>query len=150
MRMQDFNGRVVVVTGAATGIGYALAGQFARQGARVVIAARRRDRLDEAAARLSASRGDVRVFARDVTQREQVEALADFAETAFGRVDVIVNNAGVGPIASSVIDATREDVEKVLDVNLFGAWNGVSVFGQRFIACCSQEPWSHYSDRPPP
>jgi NAD(P)-dependent dehydrogenase (short-subunit alcohol dehydrogenase family) len=134
MRMQDFNGRVVVITGAATGIGFALARQFVGHGARIVIAARRRDRLDEAASTLSASGGDVRVFACDVTQREQVEALADFAVTAFGRVDVIVNNAGVGAIPSTVIYARREDVQQVLDVNLFGVWNGVSVFGKRFVA----------------
>ena len=124
---------MVAITGAATGIGYALAKQFAKLGARVVISARRRARLDAAARELSRDGSDIRVFECDVTQREQVSALADFAWKEFGRVDVLVNNAGVGPIASTVIEARREDVQKVLDVNLFGAWNGVSVFGQRFI-----------------
>jgi NAD(P)-dependent dehydrogenase (short-subunit alcohol dehydrogenase family) len=63
--------------------------------------------------------------------------LADFATQEFGRVDVLVNNAGGGPIASTVIDSRREDVQRILDVNLFGVWNGVSVFGQRFIAQAS-------------
>ncbi|RPH55094.1 MAG: SDR family oxidoreductase, partial [Lysobacterales bacterium] len=58
---------------------------------------------------------------------------ADFAWRSFGRADVLVNNAGIGPVQSKVIDAKREDVQRVLDVNLFGAWNGVSVFGKRFI-----------------
>jgi NAD(P)-dependent dehydrogenase (short-subunit alcohol dehydrogenase family) len=132
--MRDFNGKTTVITGAATGIGFALAKQFAVCGARLVLAARRRDRLDQAAAALSASSADVRVFECDVVQRDQVEALADFACAEFGRVDVLVNNAGVGPVPSTVIDAKREDVQRVLDVNLFGAWNGVSVFGRRFIA----------------
>ena len=75
----------------------------------------------------------MRVFECDVTDADQVEALADFAEREFGRVDVLVNNAGVGPIPDKVIDARREDVQAVLDVNLFGVWNGVSTFGKRFI-----------------
>jgi NAD(P)-dependent dehydrogenase (short-subunit alcohol dehydrogenase family) len=131
--MKHFSKKVIVITGAGTGIGFALAKQFAKMGARVVISARRRARLREAAAELSEAGADVRVFECDVTQREQVEALADFAWKEFGRVDVLVNNAGVGPIASTVIDAKREDVQRVLDVNLFGVWNGVSVFGKRFI-----------------
>lgn len=131
--MKDFRNKVVVITGAGTGIGFALAKQFANEGARVVISARRRARLDEAARTLVESGADVRVYECDVTKREELEALADYAWNAFGRVDVLVNNAGVGPIASSVIDAKREDVQRVLDVNLFGVWNGVSVFGRRFI-----------------
>jgi NAD(P)-dependent dehydrogenase (short-subunit alcohol dehydrogenase family) len=132
--MQDFNGKAVVITGGATGIGFALADQFAKRGARIVIAARRRERLNEAAANLAASGIEVRLFECDVTQRAQVEALADFAWGRFGRVDVIVNNAGVGPVMSSVVEANLDDVRHVLDVNLFGVWNGVSVFGRRFIA----------------
>jgi len=131
--MRDFSGRTVVITGAATGIGFALAKQFAQRGAKLVLAGRRRQRLDEAAAALSASGTNVRVFECDVTQRDQVEALADFAWRSFGHVDVMVNNAGVGPVQSTVIDAKREDVQGVLDVNLFGVWNGISVFGKRFI-----------------
>lgn len=122
--MQDFTGKVVVITGGATGIGFALAKQFAEHGARIVIAARRRERLDEAAAILAASGVEVRVFECDVTQRGQVEALAGFAWGQFGRVDVMVNN---------VIEAKQEDVQRILDVDVFGVWNGVSVFGQRFI-----------------
>jgi len=131
--MKDFNRKVVVITGAATGIGYALADQFAKRGARVVIAARRRNRLDEAVASLAMEGAQVVAYECDVTKRADVEGLAAFAVKEFGRVDVLVNNAGVGPIDSTVIDAKTEDVQSILDVNLFGAWNGVSVFGKRFI-----------------
>jgi NAD(P)-dependent dehydrogenase (short-subunit alcohol dehydrogenase family) len=131
--MQDFNGKVVVITGGATGIGFALAKQFAKHGAQLLIAGIQRGRLDEAATALAGSASRVEVFECDVTHREQVEALADFAWKTFGRADVIVNNAGVGPIPSTVIDTRAEDVQKVLAVNLFGVWNGVSVFGRRFI-----------------
>ena len=129
--MKDFKDKVAVVTGAATGIGFALAKQLASHGAKLVIAARREDRLREAAEKLG---GDVRIFVCDVTKREEVEALAAFAYSAFGRVELLFNNAGVGPIPSTVIDARAEDVRQVLEVNLMGTWHGVSVFGKRMLA----------------
>jgi NAD(P)-dependent dehydrogenase (short-subunit alcohol dehydrogenase family) len=132
-KVKDFRDKVVVITGAATGIGFALAKQFAKQDARLVIAARRRTRLEAAATELQKCGANTRVFECDVTERAQVEALADFAWKECGRVDVIVNNAGVGAIPSTVIDARPEDVQSILNVNLFGVWNGVSVFGRRFI-----------------
>lgn len=131
--MQDFNGKVVVITGGATGIGFALAKQFAKDGARLVIAGIQKNRLDEAAKALSSIAEQVEIIECDVTDRAQVEALASFAWEKYGRVDVIVNNAGVGPIPSTVIDTRPEDVQSVLAVNLFGVWNGVSIFGRRFI-----------------
>lgn len=131
--MQDFNGKVVVITGGATGIGFALAKQFAKDGARLVIAGIQKNRLDEAAKALSSIAEQVEITKCDVTDRAQVEALASFAWEKYGRVDVIVNNAGVGPIPSRVIDTRPEDVQSVLAVNLFGVWNGVSIFGRRFI-----------------
>lgn len=131
--MQDFNGKVVVITGGATGIGFALAKQFAKDGARLVIAGIQKNRLDEAAKALSSIAEQVEITKCDVTDRAQVEALASFAWEKYGRVDVIVNNAGVGPIPSTVIDTRPEDVQSVLAVNLFGVWNGVSIFGRRFI-----------------
>lgn len=131
--MKDFNGKTIVITGAATGIGFALAKQFVARGARVVLAARRRDRLTASAEALRGQGAAVEIFECDVTDKGQVEALADFAWRVFGRVDVLINNAGVGPVPAKVIDARREDVQGVLDVNLFGPWNGVSVFGRRFI-----------------
>jgi NAD(P)-dependent dehydrogenase (short-subunit alcohol dehydrogenase family) len=131
--MKDFNGKVVVVTGGATGIGFALAKQFGAKGAKLVLAARRRNRLDQAASELSATGVEVRTFECDVTQRDQVEALADFAWKEFGTVDVIVNNAGHGSISSPVIEAKHEDVQRLFDVNVFGVWNGAAVFGRRFL-----------------
>ncbi len=131
--MKDFTGKTVVITGAATGIGFALAKQFADRGARLVLAARRRNRLEQAAAALTATGAEVRVSECDVTNREDVERLVDFAWDAFGSVDVLVNNAGVGPIEAKVIDARREDIQSVFDVNLFGVWNCVAAFGKRLI-----------------
>lgn len=132
--MKDFADKTVVITGAGTGIGLALAKQFADRGARLVLAARRLSRLEEAAATLTRTGANVRITRCDVTSRQDVDQLADFAWNAFGRVDVLLNNAGVGPVQSTVIDARREDVQDILDVNLFGVWHCVSAFGKRFLA----------------
>lgn len=132
--MDNFEGKVVVVTGGATGIGFALARQFAERGAKLLLCGRRLARLVLAQQALAAvTRSDVRIFACDVTKRDEVEDLAGFAWQEFGHADVIVNNAGVGPILSSVVDTRQSDVEDIFAINLFGAWNGVSVFGGRFI-----------------
>ena len=132
--MKDFEGKIVVITGGATGIGFALAKQFALRGARIVLCGRRPERLQEAQTNLSAlTTTDARVFACDVTKRDEVEALADFAWREFGQVDALVNNAGVGPILAPVIETKQSDVEGIFAINFFGAWNGVSVFGGRFV-----------------
>ncbi|MEO1061962.1 MAG: SDR family oxidoreductase [Actinomycetota bacterium] len=131
--MEDFDGKVVVITGGATGIGFAFARRFGAEGAKVVIAARRQERIDDAVAELRAAGVDAAGTTADVTSYEQVEALADFAWDQHGRVDVIVNNAGVGQDFASVIDVPMETVRSVIDINLFGVWHGCQVFGRRFI-----------------
>ncbi len=131
--MESFDGRVVVITGGATGIGFSFARRFAAEGAKVWIAGIDPDRNAEAVAAIEAEGQRASSALCDVREREQVEALADRAWAEDGRVDVILNNAGIGSIRSTVIDAKREDIDAVLAVNLFGVWNGVSVFGRRFI-----------------
>ncbi len=131
--MHNFKNKVVVITGGATGIGFSFAKQFGREGTKVVIASRRIKRVNEAVKKLQALGIEAAGTACDVAILSDVEALADFAWREFGQVDIIVNNAGVGPKLKSVIDMSREDIMRILDVNLLGAWNGVSVFGQRMI-----------------
>jgi len=131
--MKDFRDKVVVITGGATGIGFSFAKQFGNEGARVVIGGLRENRLQEAVEKLKALGVEARYCVSDVTKREQVEALADFAWEAFGRVDVILNNAGVTQEMNSVIDMSVEDFLRVYDVNVFGVLNGTAVFGRRFI-----------------
>ncbi len=131
--MQDYKDKVVVITGGATGIGFSFAKQFGNDGAKVVIAGRRQAKLDEAVAALKGLGIDAAGFACDVADYAQVEALADFAWNTYGRADVILNNAGVMHTPSTVIDAKIDDFKRVIDVNLYGLWNGVSVFGKRFI-----------------
>jgi NAD(P)-dependent dehydrogenase (short-subunit alcohol dehydrogenase family) len=131
--MKDFGSKVVVITGGATGIGFSFAKQFGQAGAKVVIASRRINRVEEAVEKLTAMGIEAKGTTCDVTVLAEVEALADFAWNEFGHVDVIVNNAGVGSTQQSVIGVTKEQAMKVLDVNLFGVWNGVNVFGKRLI-----------------
>ena len=131
--MQDFTDKVVVITGGATGIGLAFARKFGSEGGKVVIAARRQERIDQAVAELRAEGIEALGTTVDVTSYEQMEALADVAWDRHGHVDVIVNNAGVGQDFASVIDVPMETVRSVIDINLFGVWHGSQVFGRRFI-----------------
>lgn len=131
--MNGFRDAGVVITGGATGIGFSLAKRFGERGARLVVAEMRQERVDEAVEVLRALGADAHGAQCDVRERNQVEALADLAWDSLGQVDVIVNNAGIGGKRTSVIDAPREDIDAVLATNLFGVWNGTSVFGARFL-----------------
>ena len=91
--------KVIVITGASSGLGESTAKLLARHGAKVVLGARRKDRTDAVVNQISAAGGKAVGVAVDVTKRAEVEALIKGAVESFGRVDVLVNNAGVMPIA---------------------------------------------------
>lgn len=131
--MKDFKAKVVVITGGATGIGFSFAKRFGEEGSKLVIAARRKNRIDEAVAQLKDMGIEACGTECDVTKPEDVESLADFSWKQYGQVHIIINNTGIGPNMTSVINATPEQIMSVLNVNLMGAWNGVTVFGKRFI-----------------
>ena len=117
--------KVVVITGASSGIGESTAKLLARHGAKVVLGARRKDRLDTVVKEISAAGGKAISVAVDVTKRAEVEALIKAAVDGFGRIDVIVNNAGIMPIAP--IDALKvEEWDRMIDVNLKGVLYGVA------------------------
>lgn len=132
--MKDFKDKVVVVTGGATGIGKAMANRFGAKGAKVILAARREDRLQEAVAELTAKGIEARYKVCDVSSLEDVKALADFAWEAFGQVDILVNNAGITGTPVAVLDATEDDYQQVFKVNVFGMLNGLWAFGNRMVA----------------
>lgn len=131
--MKDFKDKVVVITGGATGIGFSFAGQFGREGAKIIICGLRENRIDEAVQSLCASGIEAEGTVCDVSKREDVEKFADFAWDAFGSVDAVMSNAGVMAVGQTVIDSSKEDFMKIFDVNVFGVLNVVSVFGKRLI-----------------
>jgi NAD(P)-dependent dehydrogenase (short-subunit alcohol dehydrogenase family) len=125
--MREFAGKVAVVTGAASGIGRALAERCAKEGMHVVLADIEPAALDRAATELSAGGAEVLAVTTDVAKAGDVEALAQQTLEAFGAVHLLCNNAGVGA-GTTVWESTPADWEWVLGVNLWGVIHGVRAF----------------------
>ena len=123
--MPETEGKVVVVTGASSGIGEAIATELGKAGATVVLGARRLDRLEATVAELEAAGGTARARKLDVTVREDVEAFVAEANEEFGRVDVLVNNAGVMPL-SPLRELKVDEWDRMIDVNVRGVLHGIA------------------------
>lgn len=118
--LDHFRGKVVVVTGASSGIGRETALAFGAAGASVVLVARRREELEAAAAEVTSAGGEALVVPADVTRTQSVYEVMQQSVRRFGRIDVVINNAGI--LIPSEVDAiTRDDLTRMLDVNVFGA-----------------------------
>jgi NADP-dependent 3-hydroxy acid dehydrogenase YdfG len=125
METSNIEDKVVIITGASSGIGETTAKLLAGCGAKVVLGARRKDRIDAVVQEISAAGGKAIGFAVDVTKRAEVEALIKGAVDSLGRIDVVVNNAGIMPIAP--IDAFKvEEWDREIDVNIKGVLYGVA------------------------
>ncbi|MGA9869042.1 MAG: SDR family oxidoreductase [Acetobacteraceae bacterium] len=121
----NIEGKVVVITGASSGLGEATARHLAAQGASVVLGARRRDRIQALARELTGGGGKAIAMTTDVTHREQVKALVDTAVRTFGRIDVMINNAGLMPQA--LLERLQIDEwDRMIDVNLKGVLYGIA------------------------
>lgn len=131
--MQDLTGKNAVVTGAASGIGRALAGRFAAEGMRVVLADVEAAPLEAAAKELRADGAEVAQVVTDVSDGDQVDALAAAATEAFGPVHVLCNNAGVGA-GGLLSELTTADWQWVLGVNLWGVIHGIRAFLPGMVA----------------
>ncbi|WP_101759708.1 SDR family NAD(P)-dependent oxidoreductase [Oceanicoccus sp. KOV_DT_Chl] len=131
--MQEFKGKVAVITGAASGIGYALAKQGAGLGMSLVLADINQQRLDELREELSAQGANVLVMKTDVSKPEALDALADAAYQRFGQVDVLFNNAGV-LISGFSWERSVADWRWILDINLMGVVHGIRSFVPRMLA----------------
>jgi NADP-dependent 3-hydroxy acid dehydrogenase YdfG len=118
-------GKVVVITGASSGIGEATARLLAAEGARVALGARRKDRLDALAEDVRRAGGSAYVAVTDVTRRADVERLVRGTVEAFGRVDVIVNNAGIMPL-SPIERLKVDDWDRMIDINVKGLLYGIA------------------------
>lgn len=127
-----FAGKTVVITGAAQGIGRATAERFLSEGANVVISDVNAERLQATAGEIGTADTLLSVIA-DVSRKDQIEALIARAVERFGRLDVMVNNAGICPIVP-FLDVTEETYDQVLDVNLKGAFFGTQAAGRQMIA----------------
>lgn len=129
--MKDYKNKVAVITGGATGIGFAFANKLGTEGATVILTARRENRLQEAVKTLTDKGIDAHYKVCDVSNLEEVKAVADYAWDTFGQVDVLVNNAGITGAPGPIVDLTQEQYQQVFNVNVFGILNGIWAFGKR-------------------
>lgn len=125
MATQTAESKVILITGASSGIGEGTARLLSAQGHRLVIGARRTERLEELAGSLQAAGGTVLYRALDVTSAQDMDAFARFALESFGRIDVLINNAGVMPL--SPLNALKLDEwDRMIDVNVRGVLHGIA------------------------
>ena len=129
--MKEFKGRVAVVTGAASGIGRAMAERFASEGMKVVLADIEEEALASAEKEMVADGASVLAVRTDVSKADEVESLADEAVKAFGAVHLLCNNAGVAPPFGVAWERTLNDWKWVLGVNLWGVIHGIRFFEHR-------------------
>ena len=131
--MEDVAGKVAFVTGAASGMGLAMARSFAAAGMKVVLADVEDEALERARASFGPTNADVIAIRVDVTDRDAMADAADRTEEAFGKVHVLCNNAGVA-VSGSIADMAYEDWDWVVGVNVDGVVNGVQTFLPRILA----------------
>lgn len=123
--MSNIQNKVVIITGASSGLGEATARRLAAQGAKLMLAARREDRLEALHKEIEQAGGTAAYRVTDVVDRAQVQALADATLETYGRIDVLVNNAGLMPL--SPLDQVKVDEwERMVDVNIKGVLYGIA------------------------
>ena len=125
MAVNEAKGKVVVITGASSGLGEATARLLSAEGASIVLGARRVERIESLAGELTGSGGKALAVATDVTERGQVQKLVDAAVQEYGRIDVMINNAGLMP--HSPLERLKvENWEQMIDVNIKGVLYGIA------------------------
>ena len=120
--MKQLEDKVAIVTGASRGIGQAIAGAFAKEGASVVICGRKQEPLDQVAQELNSLAGRIVPVACHVGRLDDLERLVDRATREFGRIDILVNNAGTNIAQGPALDMTDAQFDKMVEVNLKGAY----------------------------
>ncbi|WP_165004663.1 MULTISPECIES: SDR family oxidoreductase [unclassified Enterococcus] len=131
--MENIKGKVVIITGASSGIGEATALLLAKEGARLVLAARREEKLKAIVEKINAGSGEAVYQVTDVTDPKDNQRLVAFAKETYGKVDVIFLNAGIMP--SSPLSALKTDEwNQMVDINLKGVLNGLAAVLPEFIA----------------
>ncbi len=127
-------GKSVVVTGASSGMGKAIVELFVKEGASVVAVARRKERLEALAEALAGEAGKIAIYAGDVSKKEDCEGMIDFAVETFGRLDVLVNNAGVMDNMAAAANFLDEKYESVMAINVYGPLAAIRKAVNVFVA----------------
>jgi NADP-dependent 3-hydroxy acid dehydrogenase YdfG len=130
---QGIEGKVVLITGGSTGIGAEVARLLAARGAKVAVAARRADKLDAVVAEITTQGGAAKAYTLDVTDKHQVEAVVAAVVVDFGKLDVLINNAGLMPIRP-MSEVNTDEWDAMIDVNLKGTLYGIAAVLPRFLA----------------
>lgn len=130
----DFSGKVVLVTGGSRGLGRAMALGFAERGANLVIASRKLDACEVVADEVRARGGEALAVSAHLGRWADVEQLAESAYARFGKVDVLINNAGMSPLAPSVVETSEALFDKIMDVNFKGPFRLCALVGTRMAA----------------
>jgi NADP-dependent 3-hydroxy acid dehydrogenase YdfG len=125
-------GKVVLITGGSTGIGAEVARLLAAQGSKVAIAARRKEKLDEVVSAIESKGGVARAYTLDVTDKHEVESVVARVVEHFGKLDVLINNAGLMPIRP-MSEVNTDEWDAMIDVNLKGTLYGIAAVLPRFI-----------------
>lgn len=128
----DLTGHVALVTGASSGLGEHFAKVLAEAGAKVIVAARRVDRLEALVAKIKSAGGEAAAVAMDVTDPASVAKGFDDAEKFFGVADILINNAGVAK-SGTFLKSQEEDWDFVVDTNLKASWRVARVFSERLV-----------------
>ena len=123
--MSQISGKSIIITGASSGIGEATAKMLAERGAKLMLAARRADKLDKLVAEIEAAGGTAAYQVVDVTKHSQVQALADETLKQYGKIDVMVNNAGIMPL-SRLDQLLVEEWDRTIDINIKGVLYGIA------------------------
>ncbi len=128
----NIEGKVVLITGGGTGLGAETAQMLASKGAKIAVAARRRGKLDEVASRISSSGGKAKGYELDVANKDQFKSVVDAVTSDFGRLDVLINNAGLMPIRP-MAEVNTDEWDAMIDVNLRGTLYGIAAVLPMFI-----------------
>lgn len=130
----DFTGKVVAITGGSRGLGHAMALGFAAAGANVAVASRKLDSCEETVKEIRALGRDASAHSIHVAKWADCDRMADEVYARWGKADVLINNAGMSPLAPSILETSEDLFDKVMGVNLKGPFRLGALFGSRMAA----------------
>lgn len=122
---RQLDGKIALVTGASSGIGRASAIELARRGAKVVVAARRKDELDQVVQQIAAAGGEASAIAADVSKEADIRRLVDYTVETYGRLDIAFNNAGTEGVFAPLLEQNAESFDRVFEPNVRGVLNSM-------------------------